>query len=598
MESNRRAFLGSVGIGVLGSRFVRAQSAAPAQLPAPVPVRRIKSTVLFKSPEGYPNAIAVAPDGLWIAEQKTDNAHLVDWNGKVLKTVKTESKNTSGMGFGDGCIWMAANADPQGVFQTDMNSRTISHRQIPLGPSRERRRLPRCGIRQRQALDRRASVARHPPRRCEDVGTRVPDPLCRSPRARRRRRSERGLDGDRQRAGGRANQSTTPKPAARWRPRSSTRAIRTRTGSPCTTARSTAAMREFIPAGRKTRARHTATFSGSICSDAIASGRGGASSARYPGTDTCGNRVSRVRSVAATSGRQALSAWRAVDCQRGFERRAGIWRFLTAPRREELEPFMQQDRIIRQHDGRRISIPNYYRRLPFVRDEDPHAGQWRLRRETYHNLLAHVFHGDKPWLRVLDVGAGSGWLSHRLTALGHGAVAVDAVDDDTDGLGAAQDYATRFVVVQADFEALPFAPRQFDVAVFNGSLHYAPDPAATIERAHRLLVPGATVVVMDSPMFRREQDGSAMVDDNTRRFMDACGLAAVVQPGPWFSYLREACRSRRPAGSATAVHPIARPNQMARATHRLEGPAGAGARCIRSVDGPLSFVGRRLRPST
>jgi len=134
MESSRRAFLGSVGIGVLSSRFGRAQSAAPAQLPAPVPVRRIKSTTLFKSPEGYPNAIAVAPEGLWIAEQKTDNAHLVDWNGKVLKTVKTESKNTSGMGFGDGCIWMAANADPQGIFQTDMNSRTISHRQIPLGP--------------------------------------------------------------------------------------------------------------------------------------------------------------------------------------------------------------------------------------------------------------------------------------------------------------------------------------------------------------------------------------------------------------------------------------------------------------------------------
>jgi len=123
MESTRRAFLGSVGVGVFGSRFVRAQSAAPAQLPAPVPVRRIKSTVLFKSPEGYPNAIAVAPDGLWIAEQKTDNAHLVDWNGKVLKTVKTESKNTSGMGFPyavprahgvavDGkAIWMVTGSD-------------------------------------------------------------------------------------------------------------------------------------------------------------------------------------------------------------------------------------------------------------------------------------------------------------------------------------------------------------------------------------------------------------------------------------------------------------------------------------------------------
>ncbi len=133
--ATRRAFLGTVGAGLLGARAARAQApATAAQTPAPVPVRKMKTTVLFKSPEGYPNAIAVAPEGLWIAEQKTDNAHLVDWNGKVLKTVKTESKNTSGMGYGDGCIWMAANAAPQGVFQTDLHSKTMSHRQIPLGP--------------------------------------------------------------------------------------------------------------------------------------------------------------------------------------------------------------------------------------------------------------------------------------------------------------------------------------------------------------------------------------------------------------------------------------------------------------------------------
>src|SRR6478672_8013187 len=125
METNRRAFLGSVGAGLIGAPFVRLQSGPGASGSEPqIPVRKVKTTPLFRSPEGYPNALAVAPDGLWIAEQKTDNAHLVDWNGKLLKTVKTESKNTSGMGVGDGCIWMAANADPQGIFQTDMNSRT------------------------------------------------------------------------------------------------------------------------------------------------------------------------------------------------------------------------------------------------------------------------------------------------------------------------------------------------------------------------------------------------------------------------------------------------------------------------------------------
>jgi hypothetical protein len=118
------------------------------------PSRTAKTTKLFKSPQGFPNGIAVTPEGLWIAEQKlsgaqaaayhlpepkslTEDAWLVDWNGKLLKTVTTPSRNTSGMAVGGGYVWMVANAPPQGVFQVDMNSRLISHRQIPLGPAND-----------------------------------------------------------------------------------------------------------------------------------------------------------------------------------------------------------------------------------------------------------------------------------------------------------------------------------------------------------------------------------------------------------------------------------------------------------------------------
>jgi streptogramin lyase len=131
--NTRREFLTTVGVGLVGTRLAGAQQSAGQANAAP-PVRTVKTTPLFKSPEGYPNGIAATPEGLWIAEQKSDVAHLVDWNGKPLKAVKTESKNTSGLGFGDGCIWMAANAAPQGIFQTDLSAKTISHRQIPLGP--------------------------------------------------------------------------------------------------------------------------------------------------------------------------------------------------------------------------------------------------------------------------------------------------------------------------------------------------------------------------------------------------------------------------------------------------------------------------------
>ena len=88
----RREFLAAIGIGLLGTRVAGAQTGRGD--PAP-PVRKVKTTPLFKSPEGYPNAIAAAPDGLWIAEQKTDNAHLVDWNGKLLRQISLNATTTA-----------------------------------------------------------------------------------------------------------------------------------------------------------------------------------------------------------------------------------------------------------------------------------------------------------------------------------------------------------------------------------------------------------------------------------------------------------------------------------------------------------------------
>ncbi len=136
----------------LGAGLALGGQRALAQRESSVPRRVAKTTKLFKSPSGFPNAVDVTSEGLWIAEQKmtgeqakrygvepakdlAEAAWLVDWNGKLLKTVMTPSRNTSGMAVGGGYVWMGANAVPHGVFQVDMNSKLISHRQIPLGPA-------------------------------------------------------------------------------------------------------------------------------------------------------------------------------------------------------------------------------------------------------------------------------------------------------------------------------------------------------------------------------------------------------------------------------------------------------------------------------
>lgn len=218
-------------------------------------------------------------------------------------------------------------------------------------------------------------------------------------------------------------------------------------------------------------------------------------------------------------------------CHRRFDLQQGIWRFLSDVRAAKLQPFVRQYRSIRESEGRRPAESDYYRRLPYVLPADPNAQEWRVRAETFRHLVDRVIPPDASLLRVLDVGAGSGWLCHRLSELGHLPVAVDVVDDAADGLGAFRHYARQFTVVQADFDALPFAPRQFDLVLFNASLHYAPDVAVTLMCAYELLAARGVLVVMDSPMFQRDDDGAAMVGEKVRRFASTVGADADAHGG-------------------------------------------------------------------
>ena len=92
-------------------------------------------------------------------------------------------------------------------------------------------------------------------------------------------------------------------------------------------------------------------------------------------------------------------------CDRVFERRGGVWRFLTPTRGVRLDPFVRQYRAVREREGRRPSTPEYYQRLPTVAPDDPHAGDWTVRRETYRHLLRHVLADALGSLGVIAAGA-------------------------------------------------------------------------------------------------------------------------------------------------------------------------------------------------
>ena len=154
----KREFLAGLGL-MAGTGFALAQQekggalvypkgkdlgAVPPEARKQVPNRKVTTKNLFKVPDAYPNGIAITEDGIWVAEQKAagygqsgrheqEAAWLFDWNGKKLKTVLTNSYNTSGFAFGQGHVWMGANGGPEGIYEVALDGKEVSHRQIPLG---------------------------------------------------------------------------------------------------------------------------------------------------------------------------------------------------------------------------------------------------------------------------------------------------------------------------------------------------------------------------------------------------------------------------------------------------------------------------------
>lgn len=212
----------------------------------------------------------------------------------------------------------------------------------------------------------------------------------------------------------------------------------------------------------------------------------------------------------------------------------GIYRALTSDSWDRLGRFMTEYQKIREQEGRGSDSDEYYLALPF-RDVTGHnAWQWSIRVRTYlhfENVILPKITAEHPnGADILDVGAGNGWLSYRLAVQGHHPVAVDLVDNASDGLGAARHYLSHLPVAfpcfQADMDQLPFGSRQFDAVIFNASFHYSVDYENTLKEALRCLRRPGYLVVADSPFYRHAESGEQMVRERCGDFIRKFGFAS------------------------------------------------------------------------
>lgn len=226
----------------------------------------------------------------------------------------------------------------------------------------------------------------------------------------------------------------------------------------------------------------------------------------------------------------------------------GIWRLLAPGRAEALARFIHEYETVRWAEGRGVVEADpvqdaaerqaaYFRALPFEDLSGRFRKDWQIRAVSYRTLRQWVVdpiaRGGRT-LRVLDLGAGNGWLAHRLARDGHRVLAVDLMVNRFDGLGAHVYYEVDFTPVQAEFDRLPLAQGEADLAIFNASLHYATQIEQTLREALRVLRRGGVLAVMDTPVYRHAESGRRMVEERQAHFLKQVGFASDALPSENF----------------------------------------------------------------
>ena len=198
----------------------------------------------------------------------------------------------------------------------------------------------------------------------------------------------------------------------------------------------------------------------------------------------------------------------------------------------------------RAAEGRALDTPSLLA-LPYL-TTGPQAKQWSVRARSYDAFVARVLrplHDERGRpLTLLDVGAGNAWLAARSARAGHESLAIDVRSDAVDGLGAGAPFVAtsegRLQRIAGSFDALPVGDAAADLVVFNASLHYALDLVVTLAESCRVLRAGGRIAIVDSPFYRRDADGQAMVAEKLRTAQQTFGARAEdLMALPFVEYL-------------------------------------------------------------
>lgn len=168
------------------------------------------------------------------------------------------------------------------------------------------------------------------------------------------------------------------------------------------------------------------------------------------------------------------------------------------PARMKTNSFEKNYIRLREKEGR-LYPAEIIVNLPFIPEDHQHAAEWKLRQESCRRILKYLEEKNIP-LKILEVGCGNGWLSHKLAIISNSRVT--GIDINTTELAQAKllfrQENLRFI--HGDLYD-PAISGKYDIIVFAASLQYFDGVKQTINDAMKLLTTGGEIHITDTHFY-------------------------------------------------------------------------------------------------
>ncbi|HLP55676.1 MAG TPA: class I SAM-dependent methyltransferase [Fluviicola sp.] len=181
------------------------------------------------------------------------------------------------------------------------------------------------------------------------------------------------------------------------------------------------------------------------------------------------------------------------------EPRNGV-HYLTPPKTAFEEVYIRL-----RNKEQRVHDDEFVKQLPVVPKTHPHATEWNIRRKTQERFCAFLAAKNKP--AILDIGCGNGWFTAKMTPFASEIMGIDVGTEELEQAARCFGNASTGFTCCDELALLPEA--QFDIITFNASIQYFEPTHLFWESLFRLLKPGGEIHLLDSPIYKRDDQQSA-----------------------------------------------------------------------------------------